>query len=245
MTTAFKPIRPKKISEEIVQQIKDLISVGHLTPGSRIPSERDLAAMMGVSRPSVREAIMVLEAMGLLESRQGGGTYVRSLTETSLTDPLTNMVENNPQLLQALVEVRKGIESWSAFLAASRASEDEIEELGRLYREMERQTLSGGWDPNIDTKFHFVITAATHNTLQQHVLNSIHGLFSATIHIALTEFYKREGYLQPLLEQHRMIYDAIAKRDPGAARDRMMDHLEFVEEKMQILEKEKILLNGN
>ncbi|MBW6510825.1 MAG: FadR family transcriptional regulator [Desulfuromonadaceae bacterium] len=239
MTIAFKPIRPKKISEEIVQQIKDLISVGQLTPGSRIPSERDLAAMMGVSRPSVREALMVLEAMGLLESRQGGGTYVRSLTETTLTDPLTNMVENNPQLLQALVEVRKGIESWSAFLAATRASVEEIEELGRLYREMERQTLSGGWDPNIDTKFHIIITAATHNTLQQHVLNSIHGLFSATIHLALSEFYKRAGYLQPLLEQHRMIYEAISLRNPEVARDRMMDHLEFVEEKMRILEEEK------
>jgi len=77
MPPVFKPIRPKKLSEEIVSQIKDLISNGELKPGERIPSERELAAFLGVSRPSVREAIMVLEAMGFLESRQGGGNFVR------------------------------------------------------------------------------------------------------------------------------------------------------------------------
>jgi len=74
MTIVFEPIRPKKISEEILEQIKKLIAKGELKPGARIPSERDLASMLGVSRPSVREAIMVLDAMGFLESRQGGGT---------------------------------------------------------------------------------------------------------------------------------------------------------------------------
>jgi GntR family transcriptional repressor for pyruvate dehydrogenase complex len=99
MANVFKPIRPKKISEEIVTQIKVLISDGQLKPGERVPSERELAALLGVSRPSVREAIMVLEAMGLVESRQGGGTFVRSLTETSLADPLSSMVGNNPRML--------------------------------------------------------------------------------------------------------------------------------------------------
>ena len=87
MTIVFEPIRPKKISEEIVDQIKSLISKGDLKPGDRIPSERELAVMLGVSRPSVREAIMVLDAMGFLEARQGGGTYVRSLMDASITDP--------------------------------------------------------------------------------------------------------------------------------------------------------------
>ncbi len=72
MTVVFQPIRPKKISEEIVEQIRAMISQGELKPGDRIPSERELAAMLGVSRPSVREAIMVLDAMGLVEARQGG-----------------------------------------------------------------------------------------------------------------------------------------------------------------------------
>ncbi|WP_291317379.1 FadR/GntR family transcriptional regulator [Desulfuromonas sp.] len=240
MTKLFKPIRPKKISEEIVEQIKGLISKGQLKPGDRVPSERDLASLFGVSRPSVREALMVLDAMGLVESRQGGGTFVRSLTEASLADPLTTMVEKNPHMLQALVEVRKGLECWSAYLAATRATEEEIAELGRIFNEMKDQAASGGWDPKIDSKFHYVITNATHNTIQLHLLNTIHGLFDATIHVALTEFYSREGYLKPLLDQHRDIYDAIAHRDPEESRTKMREHLEFVEEKMRILEAESL-----
>jgi GntR family transcriptional regulator, transcriptional repressor for pyruvate dehydrogenase complex len=245
MTIVFKPIRPKKISEEIVEQIKALISKGQLKPGERIPSERDLAALLGVSRPSVREAIMVLEAMGLLESRQGGGTYVRSLTESVLADPLTTMVEKDPLLLQALVEVRMGIESWAAFLAASRATQEEIDTLAKLLKEMERQAARGGWDPKVDAQFHYTITTATHNTLQLHVLDTIRGLFHATIELALTEFYRREGYLEALLAQHRSIYEAISDRNPEQARQSMMDHLQFVQEKMpQILQEREAERNS-
>jgi GntR family transcriptional repressor for pyruvate dehydrogenase complex len=240
VTTLFKQIRPKKISEEIVEQIKDHISQGELKPGEKIPSERDLATLLGVSRPSVREALMVLEAMGLVESRQGGGTFVRSLTEESLASPLTSMVEKNPRLLHSLAEVRMGLESWSAFLAASRATPEETARIGALYKEMERQASGGGWDAEVDAQFHYAITTATHNTLQLHVLNTIHGLFHATIQVALTEFYRKAGYVELLLNQHREIFEAIADRDPERARMAMMKHLKLVEEKMyQILKEEK------
>lgn len=239
MTNVFKPIRPKKISEEIVGQIKELISKGELRPGERIPSERDMANLLGVSRPSVREAIMVLEAMGLIESRQGGGTYVRSLTETSLADPLTTMVEKDPRLLHALVEVRMGLESWAAYLAASKATEEEIASLSKLIKEMESQAGSGGWDPEVDAQFHYTITMSTHNTIQLHVLDTIRGLFQATIEVALLEFYKREGYLESLLDQHRSIFDAIRQRNPEQARQAMITHLAFVQEKLPQILKEK------
>lgn len=238
MTIVFKPIRPKKISEEIVEQIKTLISHGDLKPGERVPSERDLATMLGVSRPSVREAIMVLEAMGLVESRQGGGTFVRSLTETSLSDPLTSMVENNPRLQHALAEVRMGLETWSAYLAAQRATEEDVARMRQLYREMERQAKGGGWDADVDAQFHYAITAATHNTLQVHVLNTIHGLFHSTIQAALTEFYRKEGYVDLLLQHHREIMEAIARRNPEEAREKMRDHLTLVEIKMAELLKD-------
>jgi GntR family transcriptional regulator, transcriptional repressor for pyruvate dehydrogenase complex len=238
VTNLFKPIRPKKISEEIVEQIRNLISLGELKPGDRVPSERDLAAMLGVSRPSVREAIMVLEAMGLIESRQGGGTFVRSLTEVSMADPLSSMVEKNPHLLHALVEVRMGLESWSAYLAASRATDAEIAQMKELVDEMERQAARGGWDADVDSRFHYAITAATHNTLQLHVLNTVHSLFHATIQVALMEFYRREGYVEILHNQHRAILDAITRRDPEGARQAMTAHLALVEEKMHQLQQE-------
>jgi len=233
MTISFQPIRPKKISEEIVEQIKAMIAKGQLKPGDRLPSERDLATMLGVSRPSVREAIMVLEAMGFLDSRQGGGTFVRALTETSITNPLAKLVEQrDPQVLRSLAEVRMGLESWSAFLAAERASEEDLEEIRRLYQVMEQQANKGGWSPEVDADFHYAITAASHNSLQMHVLDSIHSLFHATIQVALVEFYRQKGHIQLLLEHHRAIMDAIAARQPELARQKMMEHLQMVEEKM-------------
>ena len=233
MTIVFEPIRPKKISEEIIEQIKGLISRGELKPGDRVPSERDLASMLGVSRPSVREAIMVLDAMGFLEARQGGGTFVRTLTENSIADPLAKLVEKkDPAMLRALAEVRMGLESWSAFLAAQRAEAAEIDELRRLYAIMEKQAARGGWDSMVDAKFHYVITAASHNSLQMHVLDSIHTLFHTTIQVALMEFYRQEGTVDILLTQHREIMEAIAAHEPELARQKMMEHLTLVEEKM-------------
>ena len=240
MTTVFQPIKPKKISEEIVQQIKQLISAGDLNPGQRIPSERELATMLGVSRPSVREAIMVLEAMGFLESRQGGGTYVRSLTEVTIADPLSNIVSSKePKILYALTEVRMGLETWAAFLAAKRATDEQISRMRALYEIMEKQAAQGGWDAEIDAKFHYTITEATQNTIQIHVLDSIHSLFQTNIMVALTEFYQREGYLERLLNQHREILEAIEAHDPERAQKAMRTHLELVEEKMsEFLEKD-------
>ncbi len=241
MATVFKPIRPKKLSEEIVDQIKELISRGDLRPGQRIPSERELASFLGVSRPSVREAIMVLEAMGFLESRQGGGTYVRSLADVTMADPLANMVERrDPRMLHALTEVRIGLETWSAYLAAKRAEDSEIERLRELYNIMVEQAANGGWDAEVDFQFHLTITAASHNTLQVHVLDTIQTLFQTTIMVALSEFYSKEGYIELLLNHHREIMEAIAARDPERARDRMMEHLTLVEEKLALfLQKER------
>ena len=233
MTIVLEPIRPKKISEEIVSQIKQLISKGELKPGDRIPSERELATMLGVSRPSVREAIMVLEAMGFVESRQGGGTYVKALTEASIMNPLAKLVEKrDPELLRALAEVRMGLESWSAYLAAQRATDADIAAMRRLYKIMEKQAAKGGWSPDVDAEFHYAITAASHNSLQMHVLDSIHSLFHATIQVALMEFYQQEGHVQLLLNHHHDIMEAIAAHDPELARRKMVEHLAMVEEKM-------------
>jgi len=240
MTNLFKPIRSKKLSEVIFEQIQSRISEGQLKPGDRIPSERNLASMFGVSRPSVREAIMMLEAMELVESRQGGGTYVRSLAEGSLALPITKMLEKDPKLLHDLLEVRIGVECWSAYLAASRATDEDIESIGSLVNEM-RRTVKDGWDPQVDGHFHDAIAKATHNTMQIHVLNTVHNLFIATIELALQQFYNsRPEYTQILLGQHQIIYDKIADGDAEGARKAMIEHLQWVQKKLpRILERNK------
>jgi len=238
MTTLFKPIRPKKLSEEIVEQIQARISDGHLKPGERIPSERNLASLLGVSRPSVREAMVMLETMGMIEARQGGGTYVRSLTENSLNIPLTEMLEKDPKLLRDLLEVRMGIECWSAYLAANRATDDDIQKIGSYIDEM-NNAVKKGWDPKLDCQFHDAIAAATHNTMQLHILNTVHNLFTATIELALQQFYSSQPeYIRVLLGHHQTIYDNIASKNADGARTAMEVHLQWVQEKLpRILEK--------
>jgi GntR family transcriptional repressor for pyruvate dehydrogenase complex len=239
MDAVFKPIQPKKLSAEIVDQIKAHISNGNLCPGEKIPSERDLAQIFGVSRPSVREAIMVLEALGFLESRQGGGTFVRSLVDTSVADPLSVILEKRePQMILALSETRIGLETWSAYLAAKRANDKDIQSLRQLFAVMEKQASHGGWDPEIDIKFHLTITAATHNVLQNHILETVQDLFRQTIMVALGEFYHKEDYLPILLEFHRDILEAIAAHDAEKARQAMLDHLTFVEDKLALFLKQ-------
>jgi GntR family transcriptional repressor for pyruvate dehydrogenase complex len=153
-------------------------------------------------------------------------------------DPLAKLVEKrDPELLRALAEVRMGLESWSAYLAAQRANAEDLAELRRLYAVMEKQAAKGGWSPEVDAEFHYAITAASHNSLQMHVLDSIHTLFNATIQVALMEFYQQQGHIQKLLTHHREIMEAIADRQPELARQKMMEHLRMVEEKMaQLLE---------
>ena len=158
-----------------------------------------------------------------------------------MADPLANMVERrDPRMLHALAEVRLGLETWSAYLAAKRAEKPELERLRELYTTMEEQAQKGGWDPEIDFQFHLAITAASHNTLQVHILNTVQKLFQTTIMVALGEFYSKEGYIELLLNHHREILEAIEARDPERARDWMQKHLTLVEEKLAIfLQKER------
>ena len=133
-----------------------------------------------------------------------------------------------------------GLEGWSVYLAAQRATEDDVAELRRIYAVMEKQAASGGWSPEVDAEFHYAITAASHNSLQMHMLDSIHSLFHTTVQVALMEFYQQQGHIQRLLTHHREIMEAIADRKPELARQKMMEHLSMVEEKMTQLLNDKV-----
>ena len=121
----FKPIKTKKIYEEIVEQLRELISTGTFNPGDKLPSERDMAQMLGVSRASVREAVVALQAMGVLDVKPGEGTFVSASMNSEMIEPLALVlsVERNP--LAQLMEVRRILEAEAAALAAQRATEQD------------------------------------------------------------------------------------------------------------------------
>ena len=106
----FKPISPKKISSQIAEQIRSLILAGEFSPGEKLPPERELAEMFGVSRPSVREALNMLAASGLVMSCQGGGTVVKSLVDIITGNPLSDLIKGEQERALDVIEVRKDIE---------------------------------------------------------------------------------------------------------------------------------------
>ena len=132
----FKSIKRQRVSDEIVDQVKTLISQGILQPGDRLPPERDLIKEFGVSRPSLREALNSLVAQGFLEVKQGNRTFVKSITAEKLQDPLLVLIKADTQGIFDLIEVRKAMESWGAFHAAQRVTKEDIRRLEEIIGDM-------------------------------------------------------------------------------------------------------------
>ncbi len=227
----FQPIKPKKVSTQIADQIRASILAGEFAPGDRLPPERELAESFGVSRPSVREALNLLAAAGLVSSYQGGGTVVLSLVEPSAGNPLTELIRSQQERALDVVEVRKGLESWTAFYAAQRALPGDTRRLEEIIAGMERNLEQMLPCEDLDANFHIVIAQATHNVVWLHLMQ--------TIFDAMKEFQQsvwRAVYLtaedqQLLFAHHRSILEAILRRDPEAARQAMLEHLTFAEQR--------------
>ena len=125
----FQPIKQEKISTKIAEQIKTLINSGELKPGDALPPERELVKVFNVSRASLREALNTLAGMGFLEMSQKHRTIVKSLASGRITDPLHHLLQEDIQTVFELIEVRKAVETWSAYHAAKRATADDIARL--------------------------------------------------------------------------------------------------------------------
>jgi len=227
----FKPISPKKISSQIAEQIRSSILAGEFAPGEKLPPERELAEMFGVSRPSVREALNLLAASGLVMSYQGGGTVVMSLMETTAGNPMTELIRSQQERALDVIEVRKAIEASTAFYAAQRALPEDIRTMERIVDGLRENLEELKPSENLDANFHLAIAKATHNIVWLHLMQNIFD--------AMKEFQQsvwRAVYLTGedhhlLYQHHRRIFEAIRNRDPEAARAAMADHLNFAEQR--------------
>ena len=225
----FQPIKPKKVSAQIAEQIRNSILAGEFAPGDKLPPERELAEMFGVSRPSVREALNVLSSSGLVMSYQGGGTVVMSLMEMSSANPLSELIRVQQGRALDVIEVRKCMESWTAWYAAERALPDDIRRMDEIIAGMKHNLDLKQPSEDLDANLHIVIARATHNVVW---LNLMQSIFDAMKEFQQTVW--RAVYLtledhQLLYEHHNSIVQAIKARDPQAARDAMIHHLTFAE----------------
>ena len=176
MTILLKPIKAKRVSDQAYEQIRDLIFRGQLKPGDQIMPERELAQALGVSRPTVREAIKKLVTMGLLEHRQGQGTFVRSIDSQREHNPLAAVIEGHDASLEELLEVRMGLEGQSVILAAQRATAEDIQVLEKALEAMLAENAAGRLGIEEDVSFHMAIAFASKNPVQVYIMKNFYDL---------------------------------------------------------------------
>ena len=227
MTIPLKPIKPKRISDQVLDQLRELIFRGKLQPGEKLMTERELAQAMGVSRTTIRDAIQRLVAMGLIIQRQGQGTFVRPY-DTPLETPLAQAMKAHNATIEDLLEVRIGLECNAAALAAQRADEADIEALTQTIQEMEDEITSGRLGTVADTAFHMAIAYAAKNPLQILIMRNFYDYLFHGIRENLKSLYENPPNIAVIMGQHQSIRDAIASRDPQAAYKAMGAHIKFV-----------------
>jgi GntR family transcriptional repressor for pyruvate dehydrogenase complex len=228
----LKTIKIKRITEEIVTQIRDHIANGELKAGDRLPSEREMAQQLGVSRPTVREALQVLEHTGFVEILQGSGTFIRDIGKQTLTDPLQALIDGSDQRYGDVYEFRTAIETWAVGMAAERRDHEEIKRLGQIIDQMKKCRAVGKPVDELDTEFHLAIARACRNTIYFHVAKTIFHLLTQVTRISHEELFLSEEDQIRLLADHEAIYKAVEAGDSKTARQLMQMHLKRVTQKI-------------
>jgi DNA-binding FadR family transcriptional regulator len=215
----FQSIEPRRLYRQIADQIRGLIERGEYAPGARLPPERDLAKQLGVSRPSVREALIALEVEGLVDVRIGSGIYVRAGQPSA---PIANGETAGPfELLRA----RYVIESECAALAAKSAKRPQLQAMDAALDEMQRELGRGEQPLPADRMFHLRIAEATGNGALVQVIRMLWEERTGPLYQQLEHHYDSPQLWQAAIAEHRAVLKAIASRDAEAARAAMQRHL--------------------
>lgn len=225
-------VQVPRISDAVAATLERRILEGSLKPGDRLSPERELAAELGVSRPSLREAIQKLASKGMVHSRQGGGTYVTDALESSFSDPWQDMMGNHPNLREDMLEFRRMLEGQAAEWAAERATDADLQRLENSFA-----TLTAAFDADdtekrsaADIAFHQAIGDAAHNVLIGHLSGALLRMMHDNIRLNLGELKSVPAASRLLMSQHAAIYNAVRERKPQAARSAAETHIDFVRE---------------
>ena len=232
----FEPIGHESLADAVVVQIENLIASGVLKQGQKLPSERDLAETLKVSRPKLREALQKLEQRGLVQTRHGEGTFVSSLTGQAMMPALLALYGRHEPAFFDYLEYRKEQEGFAARLAARRATKSDKARIAEVLDELERSWREKDRDASREADFelHAAIVDASQNATLIHMMASIFDLTKQGV------FYNREflrsidGSGKKLLDQHLELGNAIIDGDDARAEKAAKDHIAFVEESVRI-----------
>ncbi|MCK4246822.1 FadR family transcriptional regulator [Candidatus Bipolaricaulota bacterium] len=223
----FKKVHPKKVSAVAAEQIIEAIKYGSFPVGSKLPSEFELAEQMGVSRPSIREALSALQAVGLIESKPGSGSYVRKSPSSDEEESAPHLIESEAGCLDVM-EARKVLEPPIAALVAQKRTNEHLADLEQILRQMRARAKSGNFIPyfKADKEFHFALAKATRNQLITAAVIPLINSMDQKIYREFTHHYylKNVSDLEQVVKLHSEILDAIVQGNPELSFERMSEH---------------------
>ncbi len=223
-TDLFVPVSLGRVSQVIVEQVRELIRQGRLRPGDRLPSERDLCEQFGVSRVTVREALRVLEAGGLVEIHVGarGGAFVTAPTTMQVGRELADLIKLGPTTVAEVLEARMLLELSVVPLMVTRATDEEIAELRRSCERQSAAMTRHAYSPALSADFHLGVAACAHNTAIDMLVQSFHVPLQSSLEAACAS--GTAAVLQSIVE-HEEFVAALERRDSAAAVNVMRRHL--------------------
>lgn len=241
----FKTIDPERTgttTEEVIFQLREMIHRGELRLGDRLPPERDLAKLLGVSRPTLRDGIRSLAAIGVLQARRGAGTFVVKAEGSPTLDsnPLRLLASLHGFTPDEMFEARKSLEMAIAGLAAERATGDQLATMSEEIAEMFATLDDPAQFLVHDMRFHQTVAAASGNR----ILTSLMNMVATILFDVRRKTVKRAKDLKESAEMHRTIYRAIRKHDAEAASEAMRDHL-LLAQRAQASETDDTADNGD
>ncbi|MBO8140668.1 MAG: FadR family transcriptional regulator [Firmicutes bacterium] len=217
------PVRSRRMAESVIEQLVNLIRQGNLHPGDRLPSERELAQKLRVSRVVVREALMYMQQAGIVHTRHGSGTYVSG----GFGDDRTACADSAAQdRLTWLFEFRLGVEGEAAALAARRASGTELKQLAQALERLQSEVAGGRLGVEADFDFHVAIARASGNPYLVSSLTNVTDLLMRSVTVSRVRSLAVPGRPETVLAEHQAIYNGIAAGNGEAARHAMREHLQ-------------------
>lgn len=231
----FRKVEPEKLSTAVIRQIEDLILRGILRPGERLPSERELSERLGVSRPSLRDAIAALQQDGLLTSKAGAGVFVGDVLGSAFSPALTRLFARNDDAVFDYLSFRRDMEGLAAERAARLGSDTDLQVIDAVFQKMKSAHTKRDPDDEaqLDASFHLAIIEASHNVIMLHMMRSMYQLLRDGVFYNRQVMFKQRTTRDVLLDQHARINDALQSRDPAGARDAVVAHLTYVENSLR------------
>lgn len=231
----FQKVQPEKLSTSVVRQIELLILRGILRPGERLPSERELSDRLGVSRPSLRDAVAELQDQGLLTTRAGAGIFVADVLGSAFSPALIRLFAAHDEAVFDYLSFRRDMEGLAAERAARLGSDSDLKVIQTIFDKMEaaQNRRNAEEEAKLDAQFHSAIIDASHNVVMLHMMRSMFDLLREGVFYNRQVMFRQRTSRAALLDQHRAINEALQARDSQAARAAVEAHLDYVQRALE------------